>query len=406
LSAVKAPMLPPRSRVSRTRLRLYVTLAQRIKARARELGFDLVGIARAEPPATFAAYREWVDRGYGGEMDYLRRPDRVQRRRDPNLIVPDAKSVVVVGKNYFTRDLPPDILHDPARGIVASYAWGLNYHDIMMPRLRELQHFIVAEVDGDVYGRAYVDTGPVLERAYAERAGLGFVGRNTMLIHPRWGSWLFLGEVLVDVALEPDLPDTRGTCGACTRCLEACPTDAFPEPYVLDARRCISYLTIELKGPIPLHLRQLMGNRIFGCDICNEVCPWNRQFARITGEPGFQPDPDRVAPKLLDLIRLDEAMFRARFRNNPIRRAKRRGLLRNVAVALGNWGDPRVVPALESALQDHEPLIRGHVAWALGQIQDPSACKALRRALRSENDRYVRDEIATALGAAAVASTH
>lgn len=374
-----------------------MSLTQDIKLRARKLGFDLVGIAPAEPPATVTAYLEWVERGYAGEMRYLERPDRVESRRDPSRIVPDAQSVIVVGKNYFTRNLPSEILNDPSRGIIASYAWGINYHDIMTPRLRELQDYIAAQVEGDVYGRAYVDKGPVLERAYAEQAGLGFVGRNTMLIHPRWGSWLFLGEILVDVALEPDEPDTWGTCGTCTRCLDACPTDAFPEPYVLDARRCISYFTIELKGAIPHHLRPLMGNRIFGCDICNEVCPWNKQFARASDEPAFRPNPDRVAPKLLDLIRLDDVAFRDRFRDSPIRRTKRRGLLRSVAVALGNWGDPQVVPALAAALRDHEPLIRGHAAWALAQINVPATSDVLQRALKKEDDAYVRTEIEAAL---------
>ncbi len=377
-------------------------LTAEIKQQRHDLGFDLVGVAPAQPPQTISAYIEWVERGYAGEMRYLERPDRVERRRDPSVIVPNARSVVVVGKNYFTQQLPREILDDPTRGIIASYAWGADYHDVMTPRLYELQEFIAQRVGGEVYGRAYVDTGPVLERDYAVRAGLGFFGKNTMLIHPRWGSWLFLGEVLIDVELAYDEADTRGTCGACTRCIEACPTDAFREPYVLDSRRCISYLTIELKGPIPRHLRSSMGNRIFGCDICNEVCPWNKQFARPTagwGSGGAEErvDPHRhtgiVAPKLLDLIALDDQGFRERFRGSPVKRAKRRGLLRNVAVALGNWGDPAAVPALVDALHDHEPLIRGHAAWALGQIDSVRARRALEAALTTEDDEYVRGEI-------------
>ncbi|MFQ5343856.1 MAG: tRNA epoxyqueuosine(34) reductase QueG [Anaerolineae bacterium] len=398
------------------------TLAEMIKQRGHELGFDLVGIAPADPPRTVSAYIDWVNRGYAGEMRYLERPDRVERRRDPSAVVPGVKSVVVVGKNYFTRELPVEILNDPSRGIIASYAWGLDYHDVMTPRLRELQAFIEEQVGGQVHGRAYVDTGAVLEREFAVRAGLGFFGKNTMLIHPRWGAWLFLGEILLDVALEHDAPDTRGTCGACTRCLDACPTDAFPQAYVLDARRCISYFTIELKGPIPRPLRPLMGNRIFGCDICNEVCPWNKRFARPTeeqrsrgaegqrggravergsvGAGGGAPlhlGTEVVAPKLLDLMALDGEAFRERFRGSPIKRAKRRGLLRNVAVALGNWGDPVAVPALTRALHDHEPLIRGHAAWALGQIDSARARRALEKALATEDDDYTRDEIEAAL---------
>ena len=368
-------------------------LSRRIKEKGYALGFDLVGIAPADPPQTADAYVEWVRHGYAGEMRYLERPDRVARRCDPSLIVPGARSVITVGKNYFTRWLPPEILNDPSRGIIASYAWGLDYHEVMTPRLRELLAFIERELGREVHGRVYVDTGPVLEREYAVRGGLGFFGKNTMLIHPRRGSWLFLGEILVDVELEYDEPDTRGTCGACTRCLVACPTDAFVAPYVLDARRCISYLTIELKGPIPLPLRPLMGNRIFGCDICNEVCPWNKRFSRPTSDPAFQPDPDRVAPPLLDLIALDEAAFRYRFRNSPVRRAKRRGLLRNVAVAIGNWGAPEAVPALVRALHDPEPLIRGHAAWALGRINTLQARRALAKAWEQEEDEYVREEI-------------
>jgi epoxyqueuosine reductase len=323
------------------------------------------------------------------------------------------KSVVVVGKNYFTRQLPAEILNDPSRGIIASYAWGLDYHDVMMPRLHQLQAFIEEQVGGQVYGRAYVDTGPVLEREWAVRAGLGFFGKNTMLIHPRWGAWLFLGEILIDVELDYDEPDTRGTCGACTRCMDACPTDAFPSPYVLDSRRCISYLTIELKGPIPPALRPLMGNRIFGCDICNEVCPWNKRFARPMEEQGGKGAggsgsegaweravphfcTDVVAPKLLELIALDDEAFRERFRGSPIKRARRRGFLRNVAVALGNWGDPVAVPALTRALHDHEPLIRGHAAWALGQINSAPARRALEKALVMEQDDYVCHEIRAA----------
>ena len=372
-------------------------LSQRIKEQGYALGFELVGIAPADPPITGEAYLQWVERGYAGEMHYLARPDRVARRLDPSRIVPNARSVIVVGKNYFTRQLPPEILNDPSRGVIASYAWGLDYHDVMLPRLRELQAFVARELGREVHARVYVDTGPVLEREYAVRAGLGFFGKNTMLIHPRWGTWLFLGEILVDVELEYDTPDTRGTCGACTRCLVACPTDAFVAPYVLDARRCISYLTIELKGPIPQPLRPLMGNRIFGCDICNEVCPWNKRFARPTADPAFQPNLDRVAPPLLELIALDDAAFRQRFRGSPVKRAKRRGLLRNVAVALGNWGDPVAVPALTRALHDPEPLIRGHAAWALGRIDTPEARQALSEAWKRETDPYVRGEIEGAL---------
>jgi epoxyqueuosine reductase len=270
----------------------------------------------------------------------------------------------------------------------------------MLPRLRQLGDFILRQTGHEIRQRAYVDTGPVLERDLAAQAGLGFIGKNTCLISPTLGSYLFLGELLVGLELEYDEPAADsgakllvsasqkpnaglgahhggrgqigrqrvGTCGACTRCLEMCPTHAFPAAYILDSNRCISYLTIELKDSIPLELRPLMGNWVFGCDECQSVCPWPRRFARPTRGDWLRYDTEQVAPKLLDLIGLSDAEFRARFRRTPLWRAKRRGLLRNVAVALGNWGDPQAVPALRQALDDPEPLIREHAAWALSRI--------------------------------------
>jgi len=244
----------------------------------------------------------------------------------------------------------------------------------------------------------------LLEREIAACAGLGFVGKNTSLIHPRRGSWLFLGELLLPVEIPTDglLGGTaplshKASCGRCTRCLDACPTNAFVAPYTLDARRCISYLTIELKGPIPRELRAMMGNRVFGCDVCQEVCPWNRRFARPTTEVAFLLQTGAVAPHLLDLIALDDQGFQRRFRGSPVKRAKRRGLLRNVAVALGNWGHPVAVPALARALNDAEPLIRGHAAWALGRIATGVARRALGKALTAETDDWVREELRLAM---------
>ena len=390
-----------------------VGLAERIKARAHQLGFDLVGMVPAEPMTTVDRYRTWIEEGYHGEMAYLARPDGVDKRGDLRRILPGVRSVVTVGVNYHTGPLPAELRDDPSRGIMASYAWGYDYHDLLTPRLRELGEFVEAETSEPGAYRAYVDTGPLLEREIAARAGLGFVGKNTNLIHPRLGSWLFLGQLLltVDVDSVRDLAQQtqppfgdglrpsrhEGMCGRCTRCLDACPTKAFVAPYVLDARRCISYLTIELKGPIPRELRPLMGNRVFGCDICQEVCPWNRRFARATAEPAFQPRPDAMAPRLLDLIALDDEGFRRRFRGSPVKRARRRGLLRNVAVALGNWGDPVAVPALAHALNDAEPLIRGHAAWALGRIATGEARRVLQQALSTETDGWVQEELQLAL---------
>ncbi len=376
---------------------MSTSLRDRIISRAYALGFDLVGIAPAQPSPHAAEFIAWLEAGYAGTMAYMAREPA--RRQDPRNILDGARSVVSVGLSYHTIRLPDDILNDPSRGIISNYAWGADYHDLMLPRLKALAAFIQAEAGCAVATRVYVDTGPVLERDVAVQAGLGFTGKNTCLIHPRLGSYLFLGEVLADVEIEPDLPQpSRIGCGRCTRCLVACPTEAFVSPYVLDSRRCISYLTIELRGPIPTDLRPRMRNRIFGCDICQEVCPWNLRFARPTHEPLFRPvDLSRAAPPLLDLIGLDEAGFRARFRGTPVMRAKRRGLLRNVAVALGNWGDPQAVPALIQALHDPEPLVRGHAAWALGRIGGVQARQALMKALRLEADAMVVGEIQQAL---------
>lgn len=348
-----------------------MSLTERIKEKAYELGFDLIGIAPATRAPHADAYASWVDAGYAAGMGYMARD--VARRQDPRHVLPGARSVVVVGLSYFVANPPTDVWDDPSRGRIARYAWGLDYHDVMTPRLRQLADFISGQSRRDVQHRVYVDTGPVLERDFAAQAGLGFIGKNTCLINPTMGSYLFLGEILVNLELDFDEPATDsgakvGTCGNCTRCLETCPTHAFPAPYILDSNRCISYLTIELKGSVPLDLRPLMGNWVFGCDECQSVCPWPRRFARPTGENFLRLDPELAAPKLLDLMGLSDGEFRARFRGTPLWRTKRRGLLRNVAVALGNWGGPQAIPALQRALRDPDPLVGKHAAWALARI--------------------------------------
>ncbi len=302
---------------------------EEITAQARRLGFDLVGVTPpAPPPQAVRAYREWLAAGYHGEMAYMARPDRVARREDPALILPGVRAVVCVAVNYYPGDHPT--LADGPRGRVSRYAWGTDYHDWMLPRLEELAAFIREWTDGTARHRAYTDTGPVLERALAAQAGLGFIGKNTCLIHPRFGSWLFLGEILVDVDLPFTGPPMPPRCGTCTRCLDACPTGALVAPYVLDARRCISYLTIEYRGEIPPDLRDRMGDWVYGCDICQEVCPWGR-FARPTAVPEFRAaSPDRAVPLLADLLALDEAAFRARFGGTPIARIGRARLQRNL----------------------------------------------------------------------------
>ncbi|HTP08990.1 MAG TPA: tRNA epoxyqueuosine(34) reductase QueG [Anaerolineae bacterium] len=351
-----------------------MNLADRIHSRAIELGFDLVGIAPAGVAPHARAYANWIAYGMMGEMAYLARdPDR---RSDLRRVLPNAQSVIIAGLNYYTIDLPDEVKNDPARGLIARYAWGIDYHNVMKPRLEDLAQFVREESRGTGIGmpvatKVYVDTGPVLERDWALAAGLGFIGKNTCLINPLMGSWLFLGAIITDADLtltpSPSPWKEEGvSCGTCTRCLTACPTGAFPAPYVLDARKCISYLTIELKGSIPVELRPLMGNHIFGCDVCQDVCPWPMRFAVPTKERAFFPvDIDRAAPKLIDLAQLSEEGFKQRFAGTPLLRTKRRGLLRNVAVALGNWGSSEAHAALELLAHDPDPIISEHAQWGL-----------------------------------------
>ncbi|RME35293.1 MAG: tRNA epoxyqueuosine(34) reductase QueG [Thermoflexia bacterium] len=297
-----------------------------LRTLARSLGFDLLGVSPPTPPDwALRAYREWLARGFHGEMAYMARPDRVARREDPAQILPGVRAVVCVAVNYYPGPPPPETT-DPSRGRISNYAWGRDYHDWMVPRLEELAAHLRAATGGVARYRVYADTGPILERALAAQAGLGFIGKNTCLIHPRIGSWLFLGEILVDADLPFTGPPIPPRCGTCTRCLDACPTGALVAPYVLDARRCISYLTIECRGEIPPDLRARMGNWIYGCDICQEVCPWNR-FARRTSVTDFLPPSlDRIAPLRKALLALDEDSFQRQFGESPVVRAGRKRL--------------------------------------------------------------------------------
>ncbi len=345
-----------------------------ITEKALSLGFDMVGIAPLDPGMDGGRFVKWLEAGQHGEMGYLARADAVEKRLDPRKILGGAQSAIVVGLSYETLAIPDAALHDPRRGRIARYAWGLDYHDVMTPVLRAFGDWVHSET------RAYVDTGAVLERAWAERAGLGFIGKNTCLINRQRGSFLFLGVVLVADAMDdthllriPERPSTI-TCGGCTRCLTACPTAAFPQPGVLDARRCISYLTIELKGEIPEALRPHMGNWVFGCDICQDVCPYVRRFSRAAASPlsaAFRPESvDRAAPLLSDLLALDGDAFRARFGKTPLARAKRRGLVRNACVAAGNSGDASLAPALRLLAENvnEELVVRQHASWAARRI--------------------------------------
>ncbi|GMR12206.1 MAG: tRNA epoxyqueuosine(34) reductase QueG [Gemmatimonadota bacterium] len=351
-------------------------------------------------------YRAWVERGAHGEMAYLARPDAVVRRADLKHTLAGARSVIVVADQYFQED-PPGIPGDPARGVIARYARGDDYHDVMKKRLEELLIWIQSEVDTPIEGRVYIDTGPILERELASRAGLGWFGKNTMLIDPANGSYFFVGLLLLDLVLECDEPFTKDRCGRCTACLDACPTGALlgrdeDGAPIMDTPRCISYLTIEHRGPIPRELRRLMGNRIYGCDICQEVCPWNEKFAGPGAELAYRAREGLDGPTLVDLterlLGLSERGFLREFAGSPMMRARRKGLLRNLCVALGNWGVEEAVPTLVSALSDAAPLVRGHAAWALGCVESPPALEALSSRLGGESDPFVREEIGLAMG--------
>ncbi len=389
-----------------------MTLTQDVLAYARLSGFDLVGILPAGPPARRAAFEAWLAAGYHGEMAYL--AARAAERADAALYAPGARSLIVLAANYGPGPLPPPGPAAPAVARFARYAMQPDYHDVLKPKLYDLDAFIRQRTGRQELGRVFVDTAPVLERDFAEQAGLGFIGRNTCLITPGLGSWTFLAGLMAPEDLSPVPSPARGgahgtpfprreggwgvRCGRCTRCLDACPTGAFVAPYLLDARRCISYLTIELRGAIPPDLRPLMGAWVFGCDICQEVCPYNRPAPPAAWTP---PAADRglALPPLGELLALDEAGFRARFRGTPVMRAKRRGLVRNACVAAGNSGDVGLAPALSALLSDPEPLIRGHAAWALGRLGGADAARALVAAAAVEADAWVGTEIAAAASA-------
>jgi len=331
-------------------------IARQIREKARAMGFDLVGIAAARIPQHTKQFQDWLRSGFHGEMGYMAK--NAEKRVDPSKIMSDARSMVVVGVNYYAGD------HDTA-GRVARYAWGVrDYHEVLSGKLKQLAAAIDELGGPGTRSLWYVDTGPVLERDFAQRAGIGFIGKHTNLINRELGNWMFLGGVFTNLELPPDPPE-REYCGTCHRCIDACPTRAIVGPYQLDARLCISYLTIELKGSIPVELRPLIGDHVFGCDDCLDACPWNR-FAKLSPAREFQR---REMPPWTEFLSWDEQRFRDFFRGTPIFRIKRRGFLRNVCVVLGNIGDASALPALERACHDIEPLVREHAAWAVEQIQ-------------------------------------
>jgi epoxyqueuosine reductase len=344
------------------------SLKQSILHEARRLGFILAGVTTPDPPAHLTAFEAWLAQGRHANMHYLSDERARARRADPRTILPRCKSILILAVPYDSPAAAASASKPhTATGLVAAYAKGDDYHDVLPPRLEALVRFIEQQAGHPVANRWYTDTGPVLERDLAQRAGLGWIGKNTCLINPRLGSCFLLAEIFLDLELEPDPPFTTDHCGNCTRCIDACPTDCILPDRTLDAGRCISYLTIELKDGIPQDLRPLLGKWIFGCDVCQSVCPWNR-FAPIEGDPAFADRSGFSNPPLTSELQVTAGEFNRRFKHSPIRRAKRRGYIRNVAVAIGNTGAARDRQALEKALDDPDPLVQEHVQWALGQI--------------------------------------
>lgn len=368
---------------------------QELQALGTQAGLDMLRVASADPfEETERVYLERLQEGLLGEMRWIT-PERIRHGCRPEELLPGVRSILIGAVSYATARKPEPSDGGP-RGRVAAYALNDDYHDTVKTKLQLLHWALEERLGAPVRARISVDSGPVVDRAVAARAGLGWYGKNTVILTPELGSWVLLGAMLVDVELPCSEP-LRKSCGACTRCISACPTGALVAPGVLDSRRCISYLTIELKGPIPSDLRPLIGNWVFGCDICQEVCPVNRgapvpDHPEYAARAGWGPEPD-----LIELLGLSDEEFRTRFKGSPVKRTKRRGLLRNVAVALGNSGDRRSVPALARALSDHEPLVRGHAAWALGRLGGEEALSALEEALSDEADEWVREEIAQGL---------
>jgi epoxyqueuosine reductase len=346
-----------------------------IKKRAEGLGLDVCGITSADPARHAVFYRQWTAEGKAGEMAWLAREP--ERRADPRAVLAGARSIIVAGLNYWQPQ-------PKGRGRIARYALGEDYHHVLLEKLEALAAEITMAGEK---AKVYVDTGPVLEKPLAERAGVGWQGKSTMLINTRLGPWLLLGEIITTLELEPDAPQ-RDHCGSCARCITACPTGAITAPYQLDARRCIAYLTIELKGSIPEELRPLIGDRVYGCDECLDVCPWNR-FAQTTREARFlaQPDEDFSSGRdqLHALLEISPAEFKRRFARSPILRVKRRGLLRNVCIVLGNIGTVDDLPALRRAEQHEEPLVREHAAWAIREIEKRSGCSVKIIIFQQEN---------------------
>jgi epoxyqueuosine reductase len=364
-----------------------------IRDKALEIGFDAVGFAQAalaEPARE--SLSDFVAQGYHGDMGWM--AETAERRGDPRTLWPEARSVIVLAQNYGPATDPLTLLDHPDRGAVSVYARNRDYHDLIKKRLKQLARWLHEREGGQV--KVFVDTAPVMEKPLAQQAGVGWQGKHTNLLSRDWGNWIFLGEVFTDLDLPPDAPEADH-CGSCRRCLDACPTDAFPAPYKLDARRCISYLTIEHKGHIPREFRAAIGNRIYGCDDCLAVCPWNK-FARRATETAFYARPELGAPALSDLVQLDDAGFRQVFTASPIKRVGRDRFVRNVLIAIGNSGRDDLVPLVRARLEDASPLVRAMAVWALSRLADHQVlCEAAQLAQDAEEDADVLAEWRVAL---------
>ncbi len=341
-----------------------MSLTEVIKTEARRLGFSLVAVTTPDPPPHWPTFEHWLSQGRHGSMEYL----TDYRRQDPRLVLPDCKSILMVAMNYPDPSSGNQNNGPRPTGRVAAYAWGRDYHLLIPERLKTLAAFIESQAGNGATQHWYTDTGPIMERDLAQRAGLGWIGKNTCLIHPKMGSYFLLGEILLGIHLEPDVPFEADRCGKCTRCINACPTKCILPDRTIEARLCISYLTIENKKEIPADLRPLVGNWVFGCDICQQVCPWNR-FASPVHDPSFSAQPGMPYPDLFAELELSSTEFNHKYKESPIMRSKRRGYLRNVAVALGNSGDPAAIKALETAVQNSDSLIQEHALWGIQKIK-------------------------------------
>jgi epoxyqueuosine reductase len=357
-----------------------------IRERAAELGFDVCRFADARAPwAASDRLAQFVDQDRHGEMGWI--AETQERRRHPTAMWDGARSAIMLGVNYGPDADPLEALNDRTRGAISVYAQGDDYHELIKGRLKQLASWLVSRFGGEL--KVFVDTAPLMEKPLAERAGLGWQGKHTNLVSREFGSWLFLGSILTELELAPD-ETSGGSCGQCRACLDICPTNAFPAPYQLDARRCISYLTIELKGPVPTEFRPLLGNRIYGCDDCLAVCPWNK-FASASREMRLVAREDLKTPTLESLARLDDAAFRALFAKNPVKRIGRDRFIRNVLYAIGNSGEARLAGVAQELLADPSPLVRGAAVWALSRLLDPPAFAGLREQAR-ETDLDVLTE--------------